>query len=153
MKKPLIAFLAFFVLQSFTVANDEITKTLETLKEQGHISASDLEKAKKEAAKLSDQMANDEVKIDPFANIDISKEGILKSLLLLREKGTISEVEYEKAKKELTTFSDAQIKSMTNSAIEIIKKDPDKAIDMMNRMKIDTNEVKKQSEIVSPKPK
>ena len=72
---------------------------------------------------------------------------------LLREKGTISEVEYEKAKKELTTFSDAQIKSMTNSAIEIIKKDPDKAIDMMNRMKIDTNEVKKQSEIVSPKPK
>ena len=153
MKKPLIAFLAFLILQSFTVANDEIVKTLETLKEQGHISASDLEKTKQETAKFSDQMINDEIKIDPFASFDISKEGILKSLLLLKEKGTISEAEYEKAKKELSTISDAQVKSMTNTAIEIIKKDPDKALDIMNRQKIDFNEVKKQSEIVSPRSK
>ncbi len=151
MKKSVIAFIILFLFQSQLLAKDDLTKTLETLKNQGHISAADLERVKLEASKLNDQMTNDKLQIDPFSNVDVSKEGMLKSLSMLRRNETISEEEYEKAKKELSNTSDAQIKSMTNAAIEIIKKDPNKIIDMMNRKSKEMNEDNKKTEIASPR--
>jgi PAB1-binding protein PBP1 len=96
--------------------------------------------------------ANDELDVDPLSNINISKEDIIKSLETLKKQGKISDADYEKAKKELSGISDSQIKSITNTAVDVIRKDPDKAVGLVNALKVDTNEVKKQIESPPPIP-
>ena len=96
--------------------------------------------------------ANDELNIDPLSNISISKEDIIKGLETLRKQGKISDADYEKAKKELLSISDSQIKSITEKAVDVIRKDPDKAVELVNAVKVDPNEVKKQIESTKSKP-
>ncbi len=90
--------------------------------------------------------ANDELELSPMSGINISKENILKSLEELKKQGKISDSDLEKAKKELSDLSDSQIKSMTKTAVDIIEKDPNKAMELMNLKKIDNDEVKKKIE-------
>lgn len=87
--------------------------------------------------------ANDKMDAAPLPLINISKEDILKSIEALRKQGKITEAELEVAKKELSGLSDSQIKSITDIAIDIIKKDPDKALELMNSKKVDVNELNK----------
>lgn len=96
--------------------------------------------------------ANDNLDTDPLANIKVSKEDILKSMEALKKQGKISEADYQNAKKELEAMSDSQVNSITDTAVDVIKKDPDKAVGLLQGAKIDTNEVKKQVDSVS-KPK
>ena len=166
MKKTLISFLAFFIFQSLLLANDErginspgdtnvsnehITKNMELIKKQGKISEVDLEKAKKELAKLNEEMANMDIGAMPMPSLNLNKEGMLKTIESLRAQGKISQIDFEKAKKELLGLSDHQIKTMTETAIEIIKKDPEKALGLIDNMKVENNEVKKEVERISPK--
>ena len=144
MKKPVIVFLAFFFFQSFLMANDELSKDMMLLKERGTISESDLEKIKKEADRINVQIDNDELEMQAPTNFNISKEEMLKSLVLLKEQGKISEADLEKAKKELSGISNSQIESMTKTAIAIIKQDPEKIHELMTRSKLDTEEINKQ---------
>lgn len=96
--------------------------------------------------------ANDELDIDPLANINVSKEEILKSMEVLRKQGKISNADYDRAKKELSGLSHSQVKSITETAVDVIRKDPDKALSLVNAAKLDPNEVKKQIESAPPAP-
>lgn len=96
--------------------------------------------------------ANDNLDVDPLSNINVSKEDILKSLESLQKQGKISQADLDKAKKELSVLNDSQIKSITDTAVDVIRKDPDKALGLVNAAKVDTNEVKKQIESAPPKP-
>jgi PAB1-binding protein PBP1 len=96
--------------------------------------------------------ASDELDVDPLSNINVSKEDIIKSLESLQKLGKISQADLDKAKKELSALNDSQIKSITDTAVDVIRKDPDKALGLVNAVKVDTNEVKKQIESAPPKP-
>lgn len=96
--------------------------------------------------------ANDNLDVDPLANIKVSKQDIIKSMEALRKQGKISEADFQNAKKELEAMSDTQVNSITDTAVDVIKKDPDKAVGLLQGAKIDSNEVKKQVDSVS-KPK
>lgn len=96
--------------------------------------------------------ANDNLDSDPLANIKVSKQDILLSMEALKKQGKISEADYQKAKKELEAMSDSQVNSITDTAVDVVRKDPDAAVGLLKGAKIDTNEVKKQVDSVS-KPK
>jgi ribosome recycling factor len=57
-------------------------------------------------------------------DIKISKDEIVQSLEMLKKNGSISEEDYQKAKKELGTMNDKQVDSLTMKAKETIKKNP-----------------------------
>lgn len=97
-------------------------------------------------------LANDDLDVDPLANISVSKEDILKSMELLNKQGKISNADLEMAKKELSGLNNSQVQSITDTAVDIIRKDPDKALSLVNSAKINTNEVKKQIESAPPVP-
>lgn len=82
--------------------------------------------------------------VDPLANIKISKDEISKSLDQLKGQGKISESDYNEAQKELKTMSDAQVGSIKDKAIGLIRKDPDKALGIINNKKIDKKELEKE---------
>ena len=96
--------------------------------------------------------ANDELDGDPLVGIKISKEDILKSMEALKKQGKISEADYQKAIKELEGMNQSQINNITDTAVDVIKKDPDKAMNLLKGEKIDTKALKDQVESVS-KPK
>lgn len=81
--------------------------------------------------------------VDPLSNITISKDEISKSLDHLKGQGKISESDYNEAQKELKTMSDSQIESIKDKAIGLIRKDPDKALEIINK-KIDKKELEKE---------
>ena len=144
MKKTVISFITFFLFQSFLLANDEssskeyISNEMELLKKQGKISEADLEKAKKEFTRLDDEMANFDIGTMPMSDFNITKDGMLKSIESLKAQGIISQTDFDKAKKELSGLSDHQLKTITNSAIEIVKKDPKKALGLIDNMKVES---------------
>lgn len=72
---------------------------------------------------------------DPLSNITVSKEDIVKSLDMLKKQGKISEADYQKAKAELMSMSDSQVNGIKESAVDIVKKDPKKAMEMVNPKK------------------
>lgn len=76
--------------------------------------------------------ANDEMK-DPLEGFSVSKEDIIKSLDSLKKMGKISEEDYQKAKKELGGMSDAQIGALKETAVGMVRNDPDKAVDLVNK--------------------
>lgn len=90
--------------------------------------------------------ANDDLDTDPLVGLSVSKDDIIKSMEALKKQGKISDADFQKAKKELAGMSDSQVNAMTDSAVDIIRKDPDKALGLVNGAKIDVNEVKKQAE-------
>ena len=144
MKKTVISFITFFLFQSFLLANDEssskeyISNEMELLKKQVKISEADLEKAKKEFTRLDDEMANFDIGTMPMSDFNITKDGMLKSIESLKAQGIISQTDFDKAKKELSGLSDHQLKTITNSAIEIVKKDPKKALGLIDNMKVES---------------
>ena len=79
--------------------------------------------------------------IDPLANFTISKDEISQSLDKLRATGKISEADHAAAKKELAQMNDAQVGSIKDKAIGIVRKDPDKALELINKPTIDAKEV------------
>lgn len=94
--------------------------------------------------------ANDNV--DPLANFQISKSNIFEGLEQLKKMGKISEADYEKAKKELAGMSDAQVGALTDTAIGMVKKNPDKATELLKKGdKLDAKAVQKQiDELAKP---
>lgn len=96
--------------------------------------------------------ANDDLEGDPLANIKVSKEDILKSMEALKKQGKISDADYQKAIKELEGMNQSQINNITDTAVDVIRKDPDKAMGLLKGEKIDTKALKEQVDSVS-KPK
>lgn len=90
------------------------------------------------SASESEEMA------DPLANFTVSKDEIAKSLDNLKASGKISDADYQKAKKELGGMSDTQISAIKETAIGMVRNDPDKAVELVNANKIDTAAVEKQ---------
>lgn len=86
--------------------------------------------------------ANDD--LDPLAGFTVSKDDINKSLDNLKQMGKISEEDYQKAKKELGGMSDHQVSALKETAVGLVRNDPDKAVGLVQGAKIDANEVKKQ---------
>jgi len=82
--------------------------------------------------------------VDPLANFTVSKDEISKSLDSLKSSGKISDADYQKAKKELGGMSDSQISAIKETAIGMVRNDPDKAVELVNAKKIDTSAVQKQ---------
>lgn len=60
-------------------------------------------------------------------DIKVSKDEIVKSLDMLKKSGSISEEDYQKAKKELGTMNDKQVDAITLKAKDTIKKNPSAA--------------------------
>ena len=82
-------------------------------------------------------------KMDPLTNFTVSKDEIAKSLDILKASGKINNADYEKAKKQLDGMTDNQINKIKETAIEMIKSDPDKAFGLVNTDKIDTSTIQK----------
>lgn len=95
--------------------------------------------------------ADDDLNIDPLAGISVSKEDILKSMEALKKQGKISDADFETAKKELMGMSDAQIGNITETAVQVIRKDPDKAVGLVSG-KVDKAAVMKEAESVKAVP-
>lgn len=82
---------------------------------------------------------------DPLEGFSVSKGDIEKSLDGLRKSGRISEEDYQKAKKELGAMSDSQVSALKETAVGMVRNDPDKAVDLVNKgEKIDPEAVRKQ---------
>ena len=90
--------------------------------------------------------------VDTLSTIKVSKEDILKSLDGLKKAGKISAADYEAAKKELIGMNDTQIDAIKETAVGVVKNNPEKADELLKAKKIDTKEVKKQIDDLS-KPK
>lgn len=82
--------------------------------------------------------------LDLLSDFKISKVEIVKSLDNLRKNGQISDAEYEKAKKELGGMSDSQVNAIKETAVGLVKNNPDKALELANAKKIDTDAVDKE---------
>ena len=155
MKMTIFTLMAFFLLQSPLSANDkkpidplansaiskeEVLKQIEELKKQGRISQADLDKAQKAMSAFMASQSDDDP--TPLPTISISKEDILKSVEVLHKQGKISQVELDLARKQLSGLTDEQIQSMTKVATDIIQKDPEKFLDLMNSKKANTDKAK-----------
>ena len=86
----------------------------------------------------------EEVNSDPLVGIKMSKSDVMQGLEMLKKEGKISNDDYIKAQKELAGMSDAAIDGMKDKAIAVIRKDPDKAVDLYKAPKVDLKEVEKQ---------
>jgi hypothetical protein len=86
----------------------------------------------------------DEVEADPLAGIQMSKSDVMQGLEMLKKEGKISNDDYVKAQKQLAGMSDSAISGMKDQAVAIIRKDPDKAVELYKAPKVDPNEVQKQ---------
>jgi len=76
---------------------------------------------------------------NPLANFQISKDEIKSSLQKLRSEGKISENDYNKALTELNGMNEGQISAMKDAAIQMVRKDPDKASELAEVKQISSN--------------
>ncbi len=87
--------------------------------------------------------ANDD--FDLLSNFQVSKDDISKSLDNLRQMGKISEEDYQKAKKELSGMSNNQVSALKETAVGLVRNDPDKAVGLVKKgSAINPEEVRKQ---------
>ena len=94
--------------------------------------------------------ANDEV--DPLANFSITPGEIQKSLENLKKNGQISQEDYDKATKQLAGMSANEITALKETAIGMVRNDPDKAVEL-TKGKINTAEIEKQiNDLSKPNP-
>jgi hypothetical protein len=82
--------------------------------------------------------------VDPLANFTVSKSEIADSLAKLKASGKISEADYNAAKKELDGMSDSQVGAIKDKAVGLARKNPDKALELINKPKLDAKELEKQ---------
>ncbi len=78
--------------------------------------------------------AAEDLDVDTLSNFSVSKDEILKSLDTLKSQGKISDSDYQKAKKELMGMNDNQVNGIRDKAVELVKKDPKKAADIVNKV-------------------
>lgn len=78
---------------------------------------------------------------DPLVDFKVNKDEILKSLDVLKKDGKISDKDYEEAKKQLLNMNDGQINGLKDKAINMVRKDPDKTVDLYKDKKIDLKKV------------
>lgn len=81
---------------------------------------------------------------DPLVGFQVSKEDIAKSLEVLRAKGTISEADYQKSIKELSGLSNQQITGLTQTAVGMVRNNPEAAEGLVKGNSLDVKEVEKQ---------
>lgn len=93
--------------------------------------------------------SQDNTDIDPLANFQVSKDDIYKSLDALKAQGKISESDYQKAKQELTGMSSAQVSGLKETAIGIVRNNPEKAEALVKGSAIDLKEVEKEAQKLS----
>ncbi|MBC7713701.1 MAG: hypothetical protein H7177_10195 [Rhizobacter sp.] len=94
--------------------------------------------------------AAEDLNVDPLSNISVSKDEIIKSLEMLKKQGKITDADYQKAKKEIAVMTDAQVNGIKDIAVNMVRKDPDKAVELLNAKKIDLKQVEKQAVEVTP---
>lgn len=82
---------------------------------------------------LSSGFAFAEDLVDPLAGINVSSDEIMKSLESMKASGQINKEDYEKAKLQLATMSSAEIKALNDTAIGMVRNDPDKAVELTKK--------------------
>lgn len=88
-----------------------------------------------------------------LSDIKVSKNDIKISLDKLKAEGQISEADYKKALEQLGGMNDTQISLMKETAIGMVKNDPDKAAEVVKSKKMNSPEVQKQlKDLAAPKP-
>lgn len=97
----------------------------------------------------STQLNAEEIEKDPLEGINISKGEIVKQLDDFKKQGKISEAEYLETQKQLNTMKESEITALNQTAIGMVRKDPDKAVALANMKKID-NETKKDADQLLP---
>lgn len=80
---------------------------------------------------------------DPLIGIEVSSDEISKSLDNMKASGQISQKDYDEAKKQLSGMSSAQIKALSETAIGMVRNDPDKAVEL-SKQKFNSDATKKQ---------
>lgn len=93
----------------------------------------------------------EELEQDPLTNFSVSKEEVLKSLDMLKSNGQISEKDYLAAKQQLSGMNASQISALKETAVGMVRNDPDKAVEL-SKGKFDAEATKKQINDLS-KPK
>lgn len=97
--------------------------------------------------------AGEDFSKDPLEGLKVSKTEILKSLDTLKAQGKISEADHKKATSEVNKMSDAQVSTINENAIGMVRNHPDKALEFANGSNlISSEEAKKQIQELS-KPK
>ncbi len=91
--------------------------------------------------------ANEEV--DLLSTMEVSADEIQKSLEKMKASGQISERDFEKAKIHVSAMGSTEIKSLTETAVAMVKNDPDKAVALTTAPIIDTDEATKQINALS----
>lgn len=84
----------------------------------------------------------EEVLKDPLIDVKISKSEIEQSLKMLKQMGKISEEDYQKAMNDLSKMDQNKVDSLTENAKDLVRKDPDKALQLYKDKKFDPNKVK-----------
>lgn len=82
---------------------------------------------------------------DPLVDFKVNKNEIMQSLNQLKKDGKISEKDYQDAKKQLMGMNDSQISGLKDQAINMVRKDPDKTVDLYKDKKIDLKKVEQQA--------
>jgi hypothetical protein len=80
---------------------------------------------------------------DPLVGIEVSSDEISKSLDGMKASGQISQKDYEEAKKQLSGMNSAQIKALSETAIGMVRNNPDKAVELSTQ-KFNADATKKQ---------
>ncbi len=89
---------------------------------------------------------------DPLAGLSFSKEEIAKSLETLKNSGKISDADYKKATTELMGMSQNQINALKEAAVGMVRNNPDKAVELVQKGSFDAEATKKQiSDLSKPK--
>jgi predicted neuraminidase len=91
----------------------------------------------------------EELDKDPLIGLSVSKDEIAKTLEDFKKQGKISETEYLNTKKELNGMNESQLSHLNDSAIGMVRNDPDKAVALANMKKID-NETMKEAKLLLP---
>ncbi len=87
--------------------------------------------------------------VDPLIGLQISPAEILKSLEQMKATGQISAEDFEKAKRHVANMSSLEVKALNQTAIGMVRNNPDKAVELTKGKTIDTQAVQKQINALS----
>lgn len=87
---------------------------------------------------------------DPLTDFKVDKGEILKSLDQLKKDGKINDKDYNDAKKQLMGMNDSQVNGLKDQAINMVRKNPDKAVELYTTKKIDPKKVEQQAKEANP---
>ncbi len=90
----------------------------------------------------------EEENVDTLTGMQVSPEEIHKSLAKMKADGQISAEDFEKAKRHVASMSSTDLKVLNETAIGMVKNDPDKAVEL-SKGKLDVGAVQKQIKSLS----